>query len=225
VLVEEIGSRPHGDLAGLMSAWVRGWVISRAAPAPAAVPGGWRVDVGLHAHRVRYVLHDPDEQTLTWLGRHQNGPGTWIKIAGDPTRLRAALPPEWKHADTGYLMTTTYQSASDTTPPSPYTARLQTSGDVVTAVILDPERQVAASGKLTTADMFGIVDQVETTPAHRRRGLGSVVMRMLASHAVRLGADTGVLVATDDGHRLYRALGWTVRTPIAAAYIPEPRRP
>jgi GNAT superfamily N-acetyltransferase len=179
--------------------------------------------VGLHGHRLRYVLHDPDEQTLAWLGRHQNAPGTWIKLAGDPTHLRASLPPEWELADTGYLMTTTFRAASDTTPPAPYTARLRTSGDVVTAVVLDPEGQVAASGRLATADVFGIVDQVETAPAHRRRGLGSVVLRALASHAVRLGADTGVLVATDDGHGLYRALGWTVRTPIAAACVPEPR--
>ncbi|WP_433553479.1 GNAT family N-acetyltransferase [Micromonospora zamorensis] len=223
MLVEEIGSGPQVDLASLVSAWVRGWVISRATPPPAEAPGGWRVDVGLHGHRLRYVLHDPDEQTLAWLGRHQNAPGTWIKIAGDPTHLRAALPPEWKLADTGYLMTTTYRAASDAAPPSPYTARLQTSDDVVTAVVLDPEGQVAASGRLTTADVFGIVDQVETAPAHRRRGLGSVVMRSLATHANRLGADTGVLAATDDGHRLYRTLGWTVRTPIAAAYIPEPK--
>ncbi|MEU7802351.1 GNAT family N-acetyltransferase [Micromonospora arborensis] len=169
------------------------------------------------------MLHDPDEQTLAWLGRHQNAPGTWIKIVGNPTHLRAALPSEWKLADTGYLMTTTYRAASYTPPPSPYTARVQTSGDVVTAVVLDPDGQIAASGRLTTAKAFGIVDQVETAPAHRRRGLGSVVMRALAPHALRLGADTGVLVATDDGRRLYRALGWTVRTPIAAAYIPEPR--
>ncbi|MEU8157151.1 GNAT family N-acetyltransferase [Micromonospora sp. NPDC048986] len=119
-------------------------------------------------------------------------------------------------------MTTTYRADSVTTPPSPYTARLQTSGNV-TAIVLDLEGQVAASGRLTTADAFGIVDQVETAPAHRSRGLGNVVMRSLAPHALRHGADTGVLVATDDSHRPYRALGWTVRTPVAAAYIPEPR--
>ncbi|MBQ1030392.1 GNAT family N-acetyltransferase [Micromonospora sp. C97] len=124
----------------------------------------------------------------------------------------AAFPPQWKLADTGYLMTTTYRADSDTTPPSPCTARLQISGDVVTTIVLDLEGQVAASGRLKTADAFGIVDQVETAPAHRSRGLGNVVMRSLAPHALRLGADTGVLVPTDDGHRLYRALGWTVRT-------------
>ncbi|MFG1913278.1 GNAT family N-acetyltransferase [Micromonospora sp. NPDC048898] len=69
----------------------------------------------------------------------------------------------------------------------------------------------------------GSSTRVETAPAHRSRGLGNVAMRSLAPHALQLGADTGVLVATDDGHRLYRALGWTVRTPVAAAYIPEPR--
>ncbi|MBQ0994827.1 hypothetical protein KBX08_32760, partial [Micromonospora sp. H61] len=71
----------------------------------------------------------------------------------------AALPPQWKPADTGYLMTTTYRADSDTTPPSPYTARLQTSGGVVTAIVLDLEGQVAASGRLTTADAFGIVGE------------------------------------------------------------------
>ncbi|MEV0153356.1 GNAT family N-acetyltransferase [Micromonospora sp. NPDC050686] len=99
---------------------------------------------------------------------------------------------------------------------------MQTSGEIVTAVVLDPEGQVAASGKLATAGAYGIVDQVETAAAHRRRGLGSVVMRTLAWHALRRGADTGVLVATDDGRDLYRSLGWTVRTPIAVAYLPEP---
>ncbi|MEV4720535.1 GNAT family N-acetyltransferase [Micromonospora noduli] len=166
----------------------------------------------------------------TWTGEwadrqtdgHQSAPSHSAGHPGD-VGAGAALPPQWKLADTGYLMTTTYRADSDTTPPSPYTARLQTSGDVVTAIVLDLEGYVAASGRLTTADAFGIVDQVETAPAHRSRGLGNVVVRSLAPHALRLDADTGVLVATDDGHRLYRALGWTVRTPVAAAYIPEPR--
>jgi hypothetical protein len=92
---------------------------------------------------------------------HQSAPSL---SAGRPHDVGAgaALPPRWKLADTGCLMTRTYRVDSDTSPPSPYTARLQTSGDDVTAIVLDLEGQVAASGRLTTADAFGIVDQVET---------------------------------------------------------------
>jgi hypothetical protein len=46
-------------------------------------------------------------------------------------------------------------------------------------------------------------------------------MRILSNHATRIGLHSGVLVATDEGRDLYRTLGWTVRTPIAAAHIQE----
>lgn len=61
--------------------------------------------------------------------------------AGHPRDVGAgaALLPQWKLADAGYLVTTTYRADSDTTPPSPYIAWLQTSGDVVTAIVLDLE--------------------------------------------------------------------------------------
>ncbi|MBY8873280.1 GNAT family N-acetyltransferase [Micromonospora sp. PLK6-60] len=217
-----IETGPLGDLSSIVSAWVRGWTISRATPPPVPAPHGWQVDVGLPGHRRRFVLHAPDERTLTRLGRHQNAPGTWIKVAGDPAELRAALPPEWQLDDTGYLMTTTFRAAAEPPPPPPYAVRVQTSGGVVTAEVLDPEGRIAASGKLATTGAYAIVDQVETATAHRRRGLGTVVMRTLAWHALRRGAGTGILVATDDGRGLYGSLGWTVRSPIAVACVPEP---
>ena len=114
----------------------------------------------------RQVLDDFASKNATkWADHqtdgHQSAPS---HSAGHPRDVGAgaALPPQWKLADTGYLMTTTYRADSDTTPPSPYTARLQTSGDVVTAIVLYLEEQIAASGRLTTADAFGIVNQVLT---------------------------------------------------------------
>ncbi|MGI5521591.1 hypothetical protein ACQEUX_11605 [Micromonospora sp. CA-259024] len=43
-------------------------------------------------------------------------------------------------------------------------------------------------------------------------------MRALSDHAARNDLGTGILVATEVGRRLYRALGWTVQSEIAAAY-------
>ncbi|GAB4060257.1 GNAT family N-acetyltransferase [Catellatospora paridis] len=210
----------RGDLPGLIAGWVHGWAVSRAAPVPVAVPQGWRIDVGVPGHRLRYVLHTPDDQSLSRLGERQNAPGTWIKVAADPAYLRAALPPPWAMADTGFLMTTTLTGDADK-PPAPYTIRT-TITDVVVVTVLDATGTPVASGRLAPAGVIGVIDQVETAPAHRRRGLGKTVMRLLGHHAVQLGVHTGALVATDDGRKLYGTLGWTVRTPIAAAHVPEP---
>ncbi|MGX7670507.1 GNAT family N-acetyltransferase [Plantactinospora sp. DSM 117369] len=82
-------------------------------------------------------------------------------------------------------------------------------------------RRQGAWGRLAPAGEFGIVDKVETEPAHRRRGLGSVLVRTLAARAAAGGLRTGILVATDDGRALYRTLGWVVRSDVPAAYRPE----
>ncbi|SCL14495.1 FR47-like protein [Micromonospora nigra] len=214
-------TEPAGrELSGLLAAWVRGWAASRAVPPPTPVPGGWRLQVGLAGHRVRYVLAAYDDASLAELGRRRATPGTWIKAAADPADLRTALPAAWTMADTGHLMTIPF-TAGTATPPASYTTRIAVLGDVIVAKVIDAAGEVAASGRLAPAGQVGVIDQVETAPAHRRRGLGSSVMRTLSHHAVRLGVHRGVLVATDEGRDLYRALGWTVRAPVAAAHVPE----
>ena len=214
-------TEPAGrELPDLIAAWVHGWAASRAVPNPTAVPGGWRLKVGLAGHRVRYVLATFDDASLAELGRRRAAPGTWIKAAADPADLRRALPAAWTMADTGHLMTVAF-TVGAATPPASYTTRISVLGDVIVASVIDATGEIAASGRLAPAGQVGVVDQVETVPAHRRRGLGSAVMRTLSHHAVGLGMHSGLLVATDEGRDLYRTLGWKVRTPLAAAYIPE----
>jgi ribosomal protein S18 acetylase RimI-like enzyme len=74
---------------------------------------------------------------------------------------------------------------------------------------------VAARGQIAVTGSSAVVDQVETDPAHQRRGLGSLVMRTLANDAVARGASTGVLGASSEGRALYEALGWQVHAPLA----------
>ncbi|MFB9443007.1 GNAT family N-acetyltransferase [Dactylosporangium vinaceum] len=171
-------------------------------------------------HRVRYVLTAHTNASLADLARRHAAPGTWIKLAAGPADLRTALPAAWTMADTGHLMTTRF-TAGPAAPPAPYTVRTAVCEHVVVASVLDAAGEVAASGRLAPVGHAGIIDQVETAPAHRRRGLGRTVMHALSHRAAELGLHHGILVATDQGRDLYRSLGWTVRTPIAAAYIPE----
>ncbi|SNT36550.1 Acetyltransferase (GNAT) family protein [Asanoa hainanensis] len=204
-------------LPELVLAWGRGWAVSRRVPDPVDIPGGFRADVGLPGHRVRYVLHTWDADELASLARDHSAPGTWIKVSG---HLRGALPDPWVIDSAGYLMTAPF-TVGTRKPPAPYETRVTTDGEVVVATVVDATGATAAYGRLAPAGEYGVVDRVETAPAHRRRGLGTTVMSALSDQAARDGLRTGILLATDDGRRLYGALGWTVRSEFAAAYVRE----
>jgi ribosomal protein S18 acetylase RimI-like enzyme len=213
-------ARRDAALPDLVTAWGQGWAVSRGLPRPTAVPGGFRADVGRPGHRLRYVLHTWDADMLSTLGRQVGVPGTWIKISGCGADLRSALSARWTMDRIGYLMSMPFTVGVDD-PPTPYRISVQPDGAVTVATVVDAAGAIAAAGRLAPAGEFGVIDQVETAPAHRRRGLGSAVMHALSDHAARNGVRTGVLVATEDGRHLYQRLGWRVRSEIAAAFVPE----
>ncbi|MEV6374812.1 GNAT family N-acetyltransferase [Micromonospora musae] len=216
-------AHPHDTqitLPGLMMAWGCGWAISRGLPKPVEVPGGFRADVGLRGHRIRYVLHTWDIDLLEALALRVSAPGTWIMVSGSTTGLRSVLTERWTMDNVGYLMSVPFTVGTGDLP-APYETRITMDGDVVVATVIDATGATAASGRLAAAGQYGVIDQVETAPAHRRRGLGTAVMLALCDHAARNGLGIGILVATNDGRRLYRALGWTVQSEIAAAYVRE----
>jgi predicted GNAT family acetyltransferase len=54
-----------------------------------------------------------------------------------------------------------------------------------------------------------VFDRIWTSPDFRRQGLGSLVMRYLASLALEHDVQEGLLVAGAEGQALYGHLGWT----------------
>jgi hypothetical protein len=127
-------TEPAGnELSDLLALWVHGWATSRSVPNPTTVPGGWRLQIGLVGHHVRYVLAAYDESAQAELGHSQAIPGTWIKVAAD---LRKALPVAWTMADTGHLMTIRFTAGTVRSPAS-YTTRIAALGDVIVASIID----------------------------------------------------------------------------------------
>ncbi|HZX04126.1 GNAT family N-acetyltransferase [Kribbella sp.] len=83
--------------------------------------------------------------------------------------------------------------------------------------LLTPDGGVAAHGMSAVVGADVVMHDIQTDPAHRRRGLGSVVMGALARRAVEHGARTGLLMATIDGFHLYRKLGWTAEATMVTA--------
>lgn len=65
-----------------------------------------------------------------------------------------------------------------------------------------------ASGSVGIYGDYVIFDSLHTRQQHRRRGYGLLLMQTLAARAKAYPVTTGVVLASTDGQRLYRKLGW-----------------
>ncbi|WP_336212023.1 GNAT family N-acetyltransferase [Nonomuraea sp. LPB2021202275-12-8] len=202
----------------MVRAWVDGWVVSRRTVPPVPEPWGFRVDVGLPGHMTRHILPAPTPALIQQLTATITAPGTWLKLCAPAELIAPWLPPTWSIEPPEFMMTAplTRERAE---PPAGYTVAVTTRSDVTVARLLTQAGEIAARGQLAVAGREAVVDQVETAPAHRRRGLGAVIIRTLAGAAVSRGATTGVLVATPAGRALYESLGWRLLSPVTAAVL------
>jgi GNAT superfamily N-acetyltransferase len=111
----------------------------------------------------------------------------------------------------------THLVGSDAPVHGGYRVHTDRSGALAFAKIVAETGELAASGQVAIDDSFACFDQIVTTEAHRRRGLGRRLMTALTNMSLDLGARQGVLVATQAGAALYNALGWSMVSPVTAA--------
>ncbi|MFF1909589.1 GNAT family N-acetyltransferase [Kitasatospora sp. NPDC058218] len=206
----------------VVRSWVDGWVVSRSAAPPIVEPWGYTVDVGVTDHVTRHVLDATGgavrEADVRKAVDATRAPGTWLKIFAEPAVITPWLGPHWWVDDEpGYLMTVPLAPAHGLTAPEGYRLRTWSRGDLVRALVTAEDGSLAARGQIATTGATAVADQIETAAEHRRRGLGSLVMRTLTGAAHDRGAQTGVLAGTPDGHALYTALGWRVVAPLTSA--------
>ncbi|MDR7269356.1 GNAT superfamily N-acetyltransferase [Pelomonas saccharophila] len=204
----------------LLAAWGRGWSATRGTPAPEALgDGAWRIAVGLPGHRVRDLLPDwPAARLQAWAAAAER-PGAWVKALIDPAAL--VLAPAWQRHAPEYLMSAALQDAAAPPLAAGYRAELRQQGDKLECRVLAADGEPAARALVGLTGRHAIFDQVVTEAAHRRLGLGRHAMARLTEAARACGADTGLLVATEEGRALYTALGWQVDSPMAAASVAE----
>ncbi|MFE6847325.1 GNAT family N-acetyltransferase [Streptomyces sp. NPDC057686] len=182
---------------------------------------GFTIDVGLPGHVVRHVLHSADEATVHKVTEHATAPGIWLKAFVPPETLEPWLAPGWHLAGgTGYLMSAslpTGHTRAQTETPDGYRLSTWTRAGVTRALVRTADGAFAARGQIAVTGLGAVVDQVETDPAHQRRGLGRLVMRRLTAAAAGQGATAGVLGATPEGRALYEAMGWRALAPLTGA--------
>ncbi len=201
--------------SAITSAWVEGWAVSRSTPAPVPQPWGYRIDVGLPGHVFRHVLAEPDEVTVRGLGESITETGAWMKMLERPETVAGWLPEGWTLPDDpGFMMFTDLHRRTPGPAAAGYTLSTVISDGVVRVRVHAGDGTLAARGQVAPTGVTAVVDQVETYPAHQRRGLGRLVMRALESAAADAGSTRGVLSATTQGLALYRSLGWQLQGPL-----------
>ncbi|GAA2714618.1 MULTISPECIES: GNAT family N-acetyltransferase [Streptomyces] len=202
----------------LVQAWIDGWVVSRGAADPVEEPWGWSIDVGQTRHVWRHVVPEPNEMTVRKLADGTSAPWTWLKLFAEDDAIRPWVGPGWRFDQPGFLMTCPLQAERPAVPAG-YTVTTWTRGDVVRVLVRTTDGHFAARGQIARGSgPTAVADQIETSPDHRRRGLGSLVMRTLQNAAYEAGARTGVLVGTPEGRQLYTSLGWTTHSPMASLW-------
>ncbi|MDO4238970.1 GNAT family N-acetyltransferase [Micrococcus sp.] len=161
--------------------------------------------LGEHPDRLVTVFGEP-VQDLTAAGLHS---------AAEPERfMSVTLDPEVQDVEPP-ILPEGYEARVDEPVEGSRRLRLYASGHASTAP--EGEDELAAVGWVTFEDSTAVFDRIWTSPQHRRRGLGSIVMRHLTSEALSTGRDLeeGLLVASPDGQKLYGHLGWTDLGPVS----------
>lgn len=226
--VTPVVAEPARPLADVVADWISGWVVSRAAAEPVVRPWGWTIDVGQPKHVARHVIVDADESRVRAAAGQAEADGWWLKVfppaphEGPEQLIGAWLGAGWAFDDPGFLMSVDLEPVAAGPLPPGYELRTWTRGGVLRVMVVAPDGALAARGQAGLAGAVAVPDQIETQPAHRRRGLGSVVMRALQHQAHAAGATRAVLGATTEGRALYESLGWRTHTAFAGVYRVSP---
>lgn len=204
------------DIATLVHSWVEGWAVSRSAAPPVREPWGFTIEVGLASHVRRHVLPTVDEAQFRKFMDNITAPGVWLKLCVPPETVEPWLAPGWSFDAPGFLMSTPLRAVSTPAVPDGYVLRTWTHGGLTRVLITTEGGRFAARGQVGVPGIGSpaVFDQIETSPDHMRRGLGSLVMRTLGNTAVDAGSRSAVLGATLDGQALYHHLGWTTHAPL-----------
>ncbi|MFJ2827454.1 GNAT family N-acetyltransferase [Streptomyces sp. NPDC087263] len=206
----------------IVRAWVDGWVVSRGAAPPVIEPWGCSVDVGHPEHVSRHVLgatnEAVEEATVRKVADAVTGAGVWLKVFAEPSTVEPWLGQGWWiDPQPGCLMSVPLTAVPPAATPDGYRLRTWSRGGVTRVLVTAPDGSWAARAQIAVTGATAVVDQVETAPEHRRRGLGRLVVGTVTRAAVEQGATTGVLAGTPDGRALYESLGWHMEAPLTSA--------
>jgi len=203
---------------GLAYGWLAARSLARALPAPVEDHGGWRVDSGQPSELKRYLFVEPVEG-LRILGAAIDEPYVMLKLLRPADELMRLLPSRWHLSGLGWMMTRDGALPHGPELPPGYALDVDRLENIFVATIRDATGILAARGHAVEAGGVFVYDRIVTEEAHRRRGLGRLIMLALG-RCRRSASAPELLVATESGRALYRTIGWRDLSSLATAAIP-----
>jgi GNAT superfamily N-acetyltransferase len=193
----------------LLRRWVEGWRLCRGLEPAIEYDDALAVVLRLPG-RDRELFALTDDPAV--VDRLATGlvADVWLTVTtqyGDQVARRLADTGLAPFAEQKMLMTIALPDHPQPATAS-YELELSTDGPLEYVRLLAADGTVAARGMTAIVGRDAVMHDIQTDPAHRRRGLGSVVMGALRRRAVERGASRGLLMATAEGVHLYRKLGW-----------------
>lgn len=211
-----------------MRTWASGRARTRGTVQPANTPYGCVVPAYADSAVIRHVVVGDDAvRHIAATGDRPLG----LSIVGDYDQWEGALPADLKSfGEPMSLMVGPLDTARRDTPAGydlsveqtdcVCTARAFSGGEVVSQV-----HGGMASGSPAGHQDVVVFDQVSTSPEHRRRGLGALLMSVVNEWARSRGAESALLSASPEGVLLYTALGYDEIAPMAAWESDAPSLP
>ncbi|TCC52261.1 GNAT family N-acetyltransferase [Kribbella capetownensis] len=193
----------------LLRRWVDGWRRCRGLEPAIEYDDAFAVVLRLPG-RDRELFARADDPAVVDHLVARTSEDVWLTVTtqhGDEITRRLSAAGLEPFAEQKVLMSIELADQPQPEPPASYQVTTQTD-DALEYVRLLHEGEVAARGMVAIVDNDAVMHDIHTDPAHRRRGLGSVVMGALSRRAIERGARTGLLMATTEGVRLYTKLGW-----------------
>lgn len=193
-----------------LATWATGYCRARGYGDPVSGPAGLWFHIGFPDQLGRHVITSAFEpQAYRRLAAGIVEPFTYVEALGPRETILPHVPASWTVRDPAWLMATRLAALPDAEPPPGYTLRLIETDNKLHIDIDGPDGDPAATGRCGLNGEAVTFDRIITEEAHRRRGLGGLIMRRLTNAALERGARDGVLIATPDGRALYSTLGWS----------------
>lgn len=195
--------------------WVAAWAHTRGLEV-GEVAGWPKVYVAAASRATEIVCAEPEKATwATLLDQVRSDPSAMLSVLSH-TRDEYDVPPGVRvdrDDETLMVLRPENRGQERDVDLDGLDVDHERDGDRITIRLVAEER-VVAEGTVGLLGPDAAYDMVETLPAHRRRGLASWVMTELDRAAAQRGADTGLLVATEEGAALYRSCGWMEVVPM-----------
>ncbi|NGY61116.1 GNAT family N-acetyltransferase [Lentzea sp. NEAU-D13] len=204
-----IASRRGSMISELVERWHRGWIAADGLTS--SYRDGYLVVHVNRAHRANEWIATDDAETaaMARIVAATEEPN-WLSVPTDvPEKVTAEMEAAGlivARPDETFMRCELIAHPPLFEPPAGYAVEVSRGPVIGVRVVKDGE--VAASGLMAVVGEDAVAHRIETAQAHRRRGLGSVVMSVLVREAMKDGATTGLLFSSTEGVHLYRRLGW-----------------